>query len=199
MERIGEAVLDHGVEELHVAHLLPVAQMRDVGGEGHGFLPARHDDGGVAIGDLLHAQRHSAQARAAELVEAPGGLFLRNSGLHGGLTGRVLALAGGEDLAEDHLVHLAGIDARALKGGLDGHGAQIMGGHGAEDAAEGSHRRARGAYNHDIGCHLETPLATDLEPFRPGKTCVLTGGLLFAASPSGYSPALARSSAVGRS
>ena len=134
--------------------------MRDVGGEGHGFLPARHDDGGVAIGDLLHAQRHRAQARAAELVEAPGRLFLRNSGLHGGLTGRVLALTGREDLAEDHLVHLAGVHASALQRGLDGHGAQIMGGHGAKDAAEGSHRRACGAYNHDIGCHLETPCAT---------------------------------------
>jgi hypothetical protein len=48
-----------------------------------------------------------------------------------------------------------------------------MGGYGAEDAAEGSHRRTRGAYNHDIGCHLETPVATDLEPFSPVKLCGL--------------------------
>ena len=50
--------------------------------------------------------RDGAQARAAELVEAPGGLLLRDAGRHGGLPGRVLALAGREDLAEDDLVHL---------------------------------------------------------------------------------------------
>ena len=75
-------------------------------GERHGFLAAGHDDGGVAVGDLLHADGDGAKPRAAELVEAPGGLFLRNAGGHRGLPGRVLALAGGEDLAEDDLVHL---------------------------------------------------------------------------------------------
>ena len=81
----------------------------------HRFLAAGDDDIGVAVGDLLHAERHRAQARAAELVEQPGGLLLRHAGLHGGLAAGVLALAGGQDLAEDHLVDLAAVDLRALE------------------------------------------------------------------------------------
>ena len=69
---------------------------------------------GVAVGDLLHADRDRAQARAAELVQRPGGLFGRDAGRHGGLAGRVLARAGGEHLAEDDLVDLARIDLGAL-------------------------------------------------------------------------------------
>ena len=60
---------------------------------------------GVAACDLLHAERDRAQARAAELVEAPGGLLLRDAGLHRRLARRVLALAGGQHLAEDDFVH----------------------------------------------------------------------------------------------
>ena len=61
---------------------------------------------GVAVGDLLHAERDGAQARAADLVEAPGGRLLRHAGVDRGLAGRVLALAGGQHLAEDDLVDL---------------------------------------------------------------------------------------------
>ena len=43
----------------------------------HRFLAAGDDDLGVAGGDLLHAERDGAQARAAQLVEAPGGRLLR--------------------------------------------------------------------------------------------------------------------------
>ena len=91
---------------------------------------------GVSVGDLLHADRDGAKPRAAELVEAPGGLFLRNAGGHRGLPGRVLALAGGEDLAEDDLVDLARIDLGALERGLDGGGAEFVGRRVAEGAVE---------------------------------------------------------------
>jgi hypothetical protein len=47
----------------------------------HGFLAAGHDDVGVAVGDLLHAERDGAQARAAELVETPGRRLDRNAGI----------------------------------------------------------------------------------------------------------------------
>ena len=100
---------------------------------------------GVAIGDLLQAERDGAQARAAELVEAPGGLLLRDAGGHGGLAGGVLALAGGEDLAEDHLVDLAAGDLGARQRRLDGGGAEFMGGRVGEGAVEGADRRARRA------------------------------------------------------
>ncbi len=51
-----------------------------------------------------------------------------HAGLHGGLAGRVLALAGGEDLAEDDLVDVLGGNAGALESGLDRDGAEFVGG-----------------------------------------------------------------------
>ena len=67
---------------------------------------------GVAVGDLLQAERNRAQAAAAQLVDAEGGLFLRNAGFHRRLAGRVLALRGGQDLPEDDLVDFARVDLR---------------------------------------------------------------------------------------
>ena len=105
---------------------VPAAQMRGMRRQRHRFLAAGDDDVGVAIGDLLHAERHRAQARAAELVEPPGGRLLRHAGRHRRLAGRVLALAGGQDLAQDDLVHLAGVDLGALQRLLDGDGAEVV-------------------------------------------------------------------------
>ena len=44
----------------------------------------------------------------------------RDAGVDGGLAGRVLAGAGGQDLAHDDLVHLLGLHPGALERGLDG-------------------------------------------------------------------------------
>ena len=101
--------------------------MGGVGGERHGFLAAGDDDVRIAVGDLLQADGHRAQARAAELVERPGGLFLRHARGYGGLAGRVLALACGQDLAEDDLVHFRAVDLCPLEGRLDGDGAELVG------------------------------------------------------------------------
>jgi hypothetical protein len=46
----------------------------------------------VAVEDRLIAERDRAQARAAELVDAPGRAFHRDAGGDRGLAGRVLAL-----------------------------------------------------------------------------------------------------------
>jgi hypothetical protein len=100
LKRVPQTVLDHRVDQLHVAHLGAGAQMLAVLRQRHGFLAAGDDDVGVAIGDLLQADRDGAQARAADLVQAPGGRLDRNAGGNRGLTGRVLALAGGQHLAE---------------------------------------------------------------------------------------------------
>ncbi len=91
VEGVPEPVLDHGIDELEIAHLLAAAQVLRVGGERHRFLAARHDDGGVAVGDLLHADRDGAKTGAADLVEAPGGRLLRDAGRNSTLDcGRVL-------------------------------------------------------------------------------------------------------------
>ena len=103
VEGVPQAVLDHGVDHLEVAHLHAVAQMRAVRRLAHGFLAAGHHDLGIAVEDGLVAERDRAQARAAELVDAPGRALDRDAGGDRGLARRVLALAGGQDLAQDDL------------------------------------------------------------------------------------------------
>ena len=92
VEGIPQAVLDHGVDELDVAHLGAVAQVRAVRRLAHALLAAGDDDLGRAELDLLGAERHGAQARAAQLVHAPGRRVDRDAGADRGLAGRVLAL-----------------------------------------------------------------------------------------------------------
>ena len=91
VEGIPQAVLDHGVDELHVAHLGAVAQVRAVRRLAHALLAAGDDDAGGAERDLLGAERDRAQARAAQLVHAPGRRVDRDAGADRGLPRRVLA------------------------------------------------------------------------------------------------------------
>ena len=85
-----------------------------MGGQAHAFHAAGGDDGAFAGADLLRGQRDRAQAGAADLVDAERGLGVRQAGGAGGLAGRVLALAGGQDLAEISFVHIGRIEpARA--------------------------------------------------------------------------------------
>ena len=160
VEGVPEPVLDHGIDELEIAHLLAAAQVLGVRAERHRFLAAGHDHLGVAVGDLLHADRDGAQARAADLVETPGGRLLGDARGDGGLTGRVLPSGSGEHLAEDHLVHVDRRNARALQCGLDRRGAEFVGRHGAEGTGERSDGRTRRTDNDDIftGCHRDVLL-----------------------------------------
>ena len=73
----------------------------------HALLAAGDDDRVVAERDVLGAERHRAQARAADLVDAPGGALLRQAGVDVRLARRVLPLARGQHLAEDRLGDLA--------------------------------------------------------------------------------------------
>ena len=93
VEGVPQAVLDHGVDHLEVAHLHAAAQMRAVRRHAHRFLAAGDDDLGIAVEDRLIAERDRAQARAAELVDAPGRALDRDAGIDRGLARRVLALA----------------------------------------------------------------------------------------------------------
>ena len=129
---VNEAVLQHGVDELHFPHLDAAAQIGGMGGKRHRFLAARDDDVGVAVGDLLHAERDRAQTAAAQLIDAESGLLLRNASLHRRLARRILTLRRGEDLPEDHLVHFARVDLGGFEGALDGDRAQVVRGGRAE-------------------------------------------------------------------
>src|SRR5580692_6915490 len=75
VEGIPQAVLDHGVDELERSHFYAATQILRVRGHAHGFLAAGDDDFRIAIEQRLVTQRHRAQARAAQLVDAPGRAF----------------------------------------------------------------------------------------------------------------------------
>ena len=128
VEGVPQAVLDHGVDEVEVAHLGAVAQVRGVLRLAHALLAAGDDDGRGARLDLLSAERDGAQARAANLVDAPGRAVDRNAGGDRRLAGRVLALAGRQDLAEDDLGDVARLHAGALDGRLDGDLSELVAG-----------------------------------------------------------------------
>ena len=150
VEGIPQSVLDHGVDELDPAHLDAAAQVLRMRGHAHGFLAAGDDDFGIAVEQRLVAQRHGAQAGAAELIDAPGRAFHRDAGGDRGLAGRVLALRRGQDLAHDDLGNTARLNAAALERRLDGNGAEIVGRHGGERTVETSDRGAGGADDDDI-------------------------------------------------
>jgi hypothetical protein len=62
VEGVPQAVLDHGVDEGQVAHLLAAAEVLGVRRLAHALLAAGDDDLGRAVLDLLRRQRHGAQA-----------------------------------------------------------------------------------------------------------------------------------------
>ena len=158
LEGIHQAVAEHGVDQLRVAHLDAVAQMHDVGRLAHAFLAAGDDDVGIAHLDRLEAQRHRAQAGTAKLIDAIGGLLDGNAGVDGGLTGGVLPGAGGQHLTQHDFGHFTRLDARALQRFPDRDFAQVMGGYRAQRAVERTDGRACGAGNNDFG-HGERSLA----------------------------------------
>ena len=150
VEGVQQSVLQHRVDELEVAHLGAAAHIGGVRRLRHRFLAARDDDVGVAVGDLLHADGDRAQARAAELVQPPGCLLLRDARRHRGLAGRVLALAGSEDLPEDDLVDLAGVDLRTLERRLDRHRPELVRRGVGEGAVERADRGAGRTNDHNV-------------------------------------------------
>jgi hypothetical protein len=181
VEGVPEAILDHGVDHVEVAHFDAVAQMRAVRRLAHGFLAAGHHDLGIAVEDGLVAERDRAQPRAAELVDTPGRALDRDAGGDRGLAGRILPLPGGQDLAQDYLGDLAALDAGTLERLLDGDLAQFMGREGRKGPIEGPDRRAGGADDDDIVLHLVTPFRVRLDGDGTGSLSVHHG---FPATPA---------------
>ena len=154
VEGVPQAVLDHGIDHLQAAHLGAVAQMGAVRRHAHGFLAARDHDLGIAVEDRLVAERDGAQARAAQLVDAPGRAFHRDAGGDRGLARGILSLAGGQDLPDDHLGDLLRVDPGAIEGGLDRDLSQLMGRQVRERPIEGSDRGPGSADDDDVVFHL---------------------------------------------
>ena len=138
-------------------HLHAVAKVLGVRRLAHRLLAAGDHDVAVAVEDGLVAERHRPQARAAELVHAPGGALDRDAGGNRSLPGRVLALTGGQDLAHDDLGDPAALDAGALERLLDRDLAQFMRGQAGKRTVEGANRRAGRADDDDIVLHGKSP------------------------------------------
>ena len=126
MEGIHQPIAQHSIHQSQVAHLLPGAQLLRMRRLGHAFLTARDDNARIAGGNLLRRQGNGAQARTAQLIDAESGMFHRNAGIHRSLPRRVLARAGRQDLAQNHLIHFRSFNAGAFHGGLDGNSTQRM-------------------------------------------------------------------------
>ena len=172
VERIPQTVADHRIDVFHVAHFLALTQHRRVGGHGHVLLAAGDDDGRVTQHDVLCAEGHGAQAGATNLVNRPSGGFLRKACVDVGLTGGVLALRGGEDLAQNRLGHLGFIDASTLDNGLNRGFAQIVGGGVGERAEEAADRRTSGGSDDDIGHGKSFPVRNRVHVGVVGAVCV---------------------------
>ncbi len=124
--------------------------MRSVLGERHRFLAAGDDDRGIAAGDLLRAERHGSEPAAANLIDREGGLFLRDTGLHRRLARGILALGGGQNLAENNFIDVGRVDLGALDRRLERDGAEIMRSRIGECSIEGADRSSGGADDDDI-------------------------------------------------
>ena len=75
--------------------------------------------------DLLHAERDRAQARTADLIDAPGRRIDRNAGANGCLARGALAPERRQNLAEDDLRDVARREVRPLKRRLDRNFAEL--------------------------------------------------------------------------
>ena len=141
---VEQAIGDHRVDQLPVAHSHPVARAgQHVGRQAHAFLAAGDDDLGVAIPDRLRREHHGFQSGAAYRVDGECRHTLRQAALDDGLTRRVLAGAGRQHLAEDQLVDLLAVQLRTLQQRSNDGRAEIGRRRPGEGAAEFSDRGAR--------------------------------------------------------
>ncbi len=148
-EGVGEPVVGHRVERLHVAHPEAEARVRQqVGRLAHRLHAAGDGDVEVAGADRLVGEAERAHARGADLVDRLRGDLLRDAALDLGLARGDLALAGLQDLAEDDLLDLLGADAGALQRGLDRDAAELGRFERGEGAAHLADRGARGTKDH---------------------------------------------------
>jgi hypothetical protein len=151
-ERVREAVVDHRVEGLGVAHAVAEPRLRQqVGRLRHRLHAAPDGDLHLARADLRVQDRRRPDAGGADLVDRLGGDLLRDPGLDLGLAGGDLALTRLQDLPHHDVLDLLGRHVGALERALDGQTAELRGVERAEAAAELADRRAGGAEDDGLG------------------------------------------------
>ena len=151
VEGVPQPVLDHAVDHIQIAHLLPGAQIGHMRRQRHAFLPPRGHDPRIAQLHMLGRQRHRPQPRAADLVQRPGRTFLPEPRLDMRLTRRVLPLPRRQHLAKDGFLNLGLVDTGARHDGFQHRRPKFMGGRRAKDAVETADGRAGRGNDYDIG------------------------------------------------
>ncbi len=132
-----EAVVDHGVDGLGVAHAKPLARIgQKVRRVGHGFHATGDGDLGIASGDGLGCEADSLETGAANHVDGESGYGVGETTAKSSLARGILAEAGGENTAHDALGNVGRIDGRTLDGGADRDGSEFDGGEMGERAEE---------------------------------------------------------------
>ena len=152
VERVVEPIARHSVAEGDVAELLALAECRDVGGIGHRLLTARDHDGSAARLDLLVSEHHSAEARAADLVDQRCGRAIGKTSPACGLSRRVHALSANQHLTNDRFIHLACIYTGTVDRPANCNGAEFVTEERGEQAIEGADGSTR-CGNDDGGRH----------------------------------------------
>ena len=151
VEGVPQAVLDHGVHQLGVAHAQPgTGTGHHVGGEAHVLLAAGDHHLGIAAADGLGREVQGLEAGAADLVQGQGRHGVGQPGEDGGLAGGVLAGACGEHLAEDDLVDLGPVEAGLGQQLADHSGAQLRRGDVGQRALEAADGGTGGGNDDDV-------------------------------------------------
>ena len=113
LERAPQAVVDHRVDDLAVAHAQPFAHARQqVRAVAHRLHAAGDGDVDVAGADALVGEHHGLEARAAHLVDGQRGDVVGEPAAERRLPRRVLSEARADDVAHDALVDDRRVDAR---------------------------------------------------------------------------------------
>ena len=139
VEGIPQAVLDHGVDKLLVAHAgAPAGVGSGIRSGAHVLGAAADDDIGVAGEDGAASLNDGLHTGAADHTDGIGGDGIGETGAHADLTGDVLTETGGQDAAEHQLIDILGSDIRALEGFLHDDGAELSGRGVLQGTAEGT-------------------------------------------------------------
>ncbi|MNE41221.1 hypothetical protein D3C80_1352810 [compost metagenome] len=116
VEGVPQAILDHAVLQLRMAHTQAGACLgQNIGGQTHIFLTASDYQFRVAATDCLDGKMDRLETGAADLVQGQGRGGVWQPCLDRCLACRVLPSAGSEHLAEYHFINLSSIDTRLLQ------------------------------------------------------------------------------------
>jgi len=143
VERVGEAVVHHGVDQGGVPDAKAGAGARqEVRRLRHRLHPAGHHNVGVAGTDHLVSQVDRVETREADLVDGVRRDRHGDAAFDRGLARRDLALAGQEDLTHEHVVDWSGDTPARRRGLRDGESSQVHGREAGQCTRELSDGRA---------------------------------------------------------